>query len=114
MFDAINKVLGTAKDKLIESSAKAFLGGKIAEFGTITSLNLDSRARTGSITVELKGESTPIQIDVEAFEILEMDGEPHLRILSITTNREWLTCALRQYLVGKPLKISRGSAAWLQ
>lgn len=114
MFDAITNAMGATKDKLVEAAAKAFLNGKVSEFGTITALNLNSRARTASITAELKGEAVPVQIDVQAFEIQELDGEPHLRVLSVTTNREWLTCALKQYLVGKAIKIPGGAAAWLQ
>lgn len=114
MFEAITNAVGTAKEKIIQASAKAFLNGKIAEFGTITSLSLDPRARTASITADLKGETTLIQIDVEAFELLELDGEPHVRVLSVATSREWLTCALRQYVVGRSLKIPRGAASLLQ
>jgi len=101
MFDSIGKMLGTVKDKAFEASVRTFLNSKVAEFGNITSLDVDTRLRKASLTAELKGESAPISIEIGSYEIVESNGQTCIRILEIRASREWLALALKRYLVGR-------------
>ena len=101
MFDSIGKILGTVRDKAFEASARAFLNKKITEFGNVTALTVDTRLRKASLTAELKGESVPIWIEIGSYEIVELNGQTCIRVQEISASREWLTVAIRQYLVGR-------------
>ena len=105
MFDSIGKILGTVKDKAFETSARAFLNNKIAEFGNVTSLAVDTRQRRASLSAELKGESAPISVEIGSYDIIELNGQMCIRVLELTASREWLALAMRRYLVGKLVPI---------
>lgn len=114
MFDSIGKILGTAKDKALEASARAFLNHKAAGFGTVTALTVDTRLRKASLTAELKGESVPTSVEIGSYEVLEQNGKTYIRVLEITASREWLKVVLEQYLVGRLVPLPPSLIPFLQ
>ena len=105
MFDSIGDTISAAKARLVEASATAFLNKEISDFGKVTALNLDPRSKTASLTVELKGELTPNEIDISSYEIIHSEGQAKLCVKAVKTNREWLTIALGRYLEGKLIRL---------
>jgi hypothetical protein len=101
MFDSIGKILGSAKDKALETSVRAFLNHRAAAFGSVTALAVDTQLKKASLTAELKGESTPISVEIGRYEILGQNGRTCIRVLEVGASREWLKVVLEQYLVGR-------------
>jgi hypothetical protein len=114
MFDSIGNTISAAKAKLVEASATAFLNREIGDFGKVTALNLDPKSRTASLTVELKGEPSPVEVSISSYEIILRDGQPNLCVKEARTNREWLTIALKKYLEGKLIRLPSSVAPFLQ
>jgi hypothetical protein len=114
MFDSIGKILGAAKDKALETSARAFLNREIATFGTVTDLTVDTRLRKASLTAELRGESVPIRIEIGSYDLLEQNGRTCIRIQELTASREWLKVAMEQYLIGRPLPLPAKVVSFFQ
>jgi hypothetical protein len=114
MFDSIGTILGAAKDKAFEASARAFLNHKFAAFGNVTSLTVDTRLRKASLTAELKGEPTSIRVEINSYDIVEQHGQMCIRVQEISASREWLTLALRQYLVGRSVPLPPSVMSFLK
>jgi hypothetical protein len=113
MFESLGKAFSSAKDRAVEASAKAFLERKLSNFGQIQQLQMDTRARSASITVLLKGEVTPISIQVYDYEIIQRDGASWIRINKVTASREWMGAALQEYVVGQQFKLPSGVSGFL-
>jgi hypothetical protein len=105
MFESIINTIGTAKDRLVEASARSFINGKIEPFGSVTRLEIDSRQKKISAEVLLKGETSPILIEVDPYELTQTGEETRLVIRSAKGSREWIDAVLQHFVVGKPQKV---------
>ncbi len=73
-------------------------------YGTLTELDIDTEKRTLALTLELKGETQPLQIRVKHYELVERDNETYLEVGEIETSREWVNNLLRDHLTEKVIK----------
>lgn len=95
-----------SKDRMVEAVALPMLNNAwLKPIGQATSLKLDSSNKTAEIVLELKGENTPLQLDVQDYEILREPGGTFIIIKAVSTSREWMTALARQYLVGRRLPV---------
>ena len=113
MFESLGKAFSSAKDRAVEASARAFLERKLKNFGQINYLRMDTRNRTASITLTLKGEVSPITIEIHNYEVTRRDGVSWIRVNNVTASREWMGLALQEYLVGQQFKLPGGASAFL-
>jgi hypothetical protein len=56
----------------------------------MTTIQLDSTAKSIHVALELKGEPSPLLIDVKSYELTTAAGETHIELGAIETSREWL------------------------
>jgi hypothetical protein len=101
------QALNNAKDRLLATGAKARFNKLIERYGTLVDLQLNTVERSLSLTLQLKGEGTPIEIRVHEYTLLTVDGKSVLVIdgSKIDTSREWLTALIRDRIVEKRLVI---------
>jgi hypothetical protein len=103
-----------AKDWLIQKAAVAMLNQSVFRpYGTVKELKLDTARRTIEIEAELKGESQPVRIQIQEYEILEENGSAFVVLKGITTSREWLTTLARNYGEGRRIEIPESVRAYL-
>lgn len=95
------------KDRLVSSGAKAFMNQKIANFGELTQLDVDTQARTVHATLFFKGEPEPVELHVADYFLYERDGKCFAQMGSFKSSKPWLTEAAKGLIVGMDLKISR-------
>jgi hypothetical protein len=91
------QALNSAKDRLLASGAKARLNKLIERYGTLLDLQLNAIDRSLSLTLQLKGEQTPVEIRLHEYTLSTVDGKSVLIIdaRKIETSREWLTALIR-------------------
>jgi hypothetical protein len=101
------QALNNAKDRLLATGLRARLNKLIEPYGTLVDLRLNTVVRSLSSTLLLKGEGTPIEIQVHEYTLLTEDGKSVLVIdgRKIDTSREWLTALIRDQVVEKRLVI---------
>ena len=100
-----------AKDRMVESVALPMLNNVwLKPFGRATSLKIDSSNKSAEITLELKGESTPLMIHVQEYEVLQEPTGTFMVVKAVSTSREWMTAMAREYLVGRRLAIPPDAA----
>jgi hypothetical protein len=85
-------VFSKAKDRVLEQMALTYLnGGPLEPYGKATRLRVNSTDKSIQIEVELKGETTPVQVELIDYDIRKQ-GERYLAsVKEIRTSREWLT-----------------------
>ena len=70
-------------------------------YGSLTQLEIDAANKSLALTLELKGESQPVQIRVKHYSLIERGNETYLELGEIETSREWVNTLLREHLKEK-------------
>jgi hypothetical protein len=91
------EALNSAKDRLLASGARSRLNKLIERYGTLLDLQLNTVDRSLSLTLQLKGEQTPVEIHLHEYALSTVNGKSVLIIdgQKIETSREWLTALIR-------------------
>ncbi len=99
-------ILSNAKDRVIEHLALVYLTGTLlSPYGRATKVRINSTAKTISIEVELKGEKSPLEIEITDYEITQ-DGSRFFAVVKgVRTSREWLTTLAQDRLRNVPFEL---------
>ena len=97
----------------MESMALPMINNSLLKpYGQATNLTLNSGEKSAAITLELKGESEPVEIKIGKYEILPEAQKVYLILRAVTTSREWLTTLAREHLIDKKLELPAQAAAY--
>ena len=103
----------SAKDKLTSSAAKSYVNDFIKPYGRLEELSINSRSRRIEIRCQLDGESDPIGVCIEEYQLERLDGKVFARVMACTASRPWLQAAIRAHVIGRPLEVPPWVAAAL-
>src|SRR4051812_3100790 len=102
-----------SKDRIVESMVLPMLNNSLlAPYGKATSLRLNSDEKSAAVTLDLKGETQPVDIEVTRYELIREADDLYLVLHGLTSSREWLTTLAREHLVGKKFKLPAQAAAY--
>lgn len=73
-------------------------------YGSLTTLEIDPQAKSLRATLELKGETQPLEIQVLNYQLVQQGNDTLLELGEILTSREWLNTLLREHLLEKVIK----------
>lgn len=94
--------LKPAKDLALGMAVKRWFNQTQNRYGTMTSIQINSTAKSIHVELELKGESSLITIDIKDYALSDRSGETFIELGEIETSREWVNALLADYL--KPEK----------
>jgi predicted AAA+ superfamily ATPase len=80
----------------------------------MTELSIDTKNKKVRVRLELLGETEPIDVDILRYSLKEKDETTYITIDEVTSSREWLTIALREFVVGQDLAIPAKAGAILK
>ena len=107
MLRKLANALTACKDGAVEAAGRAFLNQQIEKFGVVTRLQLDSRQKTISAQLSLKGETIPVIIEVESYEVIQRTEGTYITVRRVHASREWIGALLSELVVGRQFKIPR-------
>jgi hypothetical protein len=107
MLSKLANALTACKDGAVEAAGKAFLNQQIEKFGAVTRLRLDSKQKTISAELSLKGETTPVTINVDSYEVTQTADGAYIAVRRVHASREWIGALLSELVVGRQFKIPR-------
>lgn len=87
-----------AKDYLLAAAAKLWFNQTLKRYGQMTHIRIDSQNHRIDVELELRGESSPIQLALKSYELSSEAGETFIAIGEIETSREWITQLISDYL----------------
>ena len=107
MLDDLKTVFAAAKDRMLENAASAMLNRYLEGIGTVTRMEVNSREKTLTIELALKGESSTVTLKAGRYEVSGGDGESDawITLHDCQASREWISAALFRYVEGQRLKI---------
>lgn len=107
-------IFSSTKDRFIEQAALSYINQTFGAYGRATGLKIDSEAKTISLELDLKGEVSPVNIQITDYRITEESGRFYLSVRHVETSREWLTgLANAQLGGGKRFEIPEQAGRWL-
>lgn len=78
-------------DQSASRMARDYFNYRFQSFGTMTTLQIDPQAGKISLELQLKGETEPLKVTIDHYEISQVDGKSVMSIQGVQTSREWLT-----------------------
>lgn len=106
-------MFSTAKDLFTSKAAKAWLNERIAPYGEIKELKIDSKRNRVEVVCDLQGEVSPIGVTIEKYLLEAKDGKTFLSVLDSSATRPWLQAAMRDHLHGRRFEVPSWAAAAL-
>jgi len=105
MFKSLENAWLAVQDSALESAARLYLNQEVRSFGKISQLSIDRKQRKLFVQVELKGETSPVSVNVDRYELTEKEGSTFVTIHDVTASREWIGLALQKYVTGRQFRL---------
>ena len=103
-----------SKDAAIAVALRGFLNRRLSAIGEVAELLLDTSARSARVRVALHGEPEPVDLYVRKYALDADQDADWLTLVDVTASREWLGASLRQFVVGRPIRLPRTAAKALR
>lgn len=101
MFNLINSFLDIGKSYGIKKMIEKY----IAKYGVVNKLLFDSKQKTLSATLQLRGETSEIEVNIICYSVRRDAGKSFIRVEGIQVNREWMEALAGDLLVGKDFEV---------
>ena len=77
-------------DPVVGWGLREYFNYNYKSLGTMTTLQIDSTNKRASLDLELKGETQPLHITINHYELTSAGDKTFIEIKEITTSREWI------------------------
>ncbi len=114
ILERLSRGFHHAKDRTIAARLQSDFNQRLRPYGSMLKLAIDTQRRTVSFSVDLKGESSPIEVEISEYKLHSENGTTYLEIAGdkVTTSREWLNLLIREKAVLQKIPIP-ANVAWL-
>lgn len=85
------EALRAFKDKGLSAAFRKGLGDRLAAYGEVREVRLDSAAKTLELDLLLDGETRLVILTVTDYLVVEEDGTCYLEFGAVTASRPWMT-----------------------
>ena len=106
--------LRRSKEATLAFTARVAVNSKLKGIGEMTELSIDTKKRRVRVHLELVGEAEPIEVEITKYNLKNKESGARLTIEEATASREWLNVALREFVVGRTIKIPPKAGALLK
>jgi hypothetical protein len=110
----LQDVLHRSKDATLAFTVRLAINPKLRSIGEMSELSIDTKNKRVRVRLELLGEHEPIDVDILRYSLKEKGETTYITIEEVTSSREWLTVALREFVVGEDLAIPAKAGAVLK
>ena len=110
----LRDVLHRSKDVTLAFTTRIAINKKLRSIGEMTELSIDTKNKRVRLRLELLGEQEPVDIDILRYSLKEKGETTCITIEEVSSSREWLTSALREFVVGEDLAIPAKAGAVLK
>lgn len=80
----------------------------------MTELSIDTKNKCVRVRLELLGETEPIEVEILRYSLKEKGEMTYITIEEATSSRQWVTAALREFVVGQDLALPAKAGALLK
>ena len=80
----------------------------------MTEFSIDTKSKRVRVRLELLGENEPIDVEILRYSLHDKGHATYITIEEVNSSREWLTAALREFIVGQDFAIPAKAGAVLK
>jgi len=102
-----------AKDALASQAARTFVNQRIARYGEVRTLKINSRDKTIELECQLHGEREPITARIESYEVIGSGDRKVVRLGRCVCSRPWLENLLSDLARDRDIPVPSWAAAAL-
>jgi hypothetical protein len=95
-------------------TARVAINKRLNSIGKMTELSIDTKNKRIWIRLDLAGENEPIEVEILRYHLKTQGETAHITVEQASASREWLTVALREFVVGQEVTIPPKAAALLK
>jgi hypothetical protein len=95
-------------------TARVAINTKLRSIGDMTELSIDTKNKRVRVRLELLGEHEPIDVDILRYSLKEKGQTTYITIEEAKSSREWVTAAMREFVVGQDFPIPAKASAVLK
>src|SRR5262245_7442487 len=106
--------LHRTKDATLAFTARVAINRRLNSIGEMTELSINTKEKRIWVRLDLIGEKEPIEVEILRYNLKTRDETAHITIEEATASREWLTVALREFVVGQDITIPAKAGALLK
>ena len=106
-------MFSAAKDAMTGAAARKFVNDRIERYGSVTNLRIDSKAKSLEVTCNLDGETSPVTVRIDRYEVEESGGKKFILARKCSCSRPWLGRALEDFVVGRRFEVPGWATAAL-
>jgi hypothetical protein len=114
LMSFITDLARQGKDRALSRTLEALSRQFVGRYGTLSDIRLDSRERKIELELLLKGESTPVRIFIQRYDILSEEEKSYIVCRDITVSREWMKALAEDFLREKKFEIPHKYAKFLE
>lgn len=94
-----------AKDAMTSRAAQVYVNNRIARYGEVQTLRINSREKTMEVSCLLHGEKDPITIKVENYNVDSSGAKKYVEATTITCTRPWLQNLLTDFAQNRRVEV---------
>jgi hypothetical protein len=102
IFETVRPLL---PDSAVAWGAREYFNHRYQSLGQMTTLQIDSANKKASFDLELKGESQPLHITINRYELTTTGDKTLIEIKEFHTSREWINVVAGNFLKGKKFEV---------
>jgi hypothetical protein len=110
----IQTFLRRSKDATLGFTTRLAINTQLRGIGEMTELSIDTKKKRVRVRLELVGEKEPINVEIIRYSLKVKGESTHITIEEATSSRQWLTVALREFIVGQDLAVPAKAVVLLQ
>ncbi|MDB6112491.1 MAG: hypothetical protein JWR69_4241 [Pedosphaera sp.] len=101
----LETVLPLLPDSAVAWGAREYFNVRYQSLGHMTTLQIDSANKKASLDLDLKGETQPLHITINRYELSTAGDKTLIEIKEFTTSREWINQVAAGFLKGKKFEV---------
>src|SRR4051812_7369888 len=105
LLDAIRDLAHAARDAGASFLVERSIAHRLQPYGRMLNLSIDSKTKRIRLEVLLKGETEPITLTIDEYELTNAAGADFILIKKASASREWIDLLLQDFAIGKTISL---------
>jgi hypothetical protein len=105
LLDTIRDLAHAAKDAGASFVVERAIAHRLQPYGRMLNLSIDSKTKRIRLEVLLQGESEPITITIDEYEVATAAGADFILVKKASASREWMNALLQDFALGKKIPL---------
>lgn len=106
-------MFSAAKDAMTSRAAQSFLNSRIARYGKVLDVKIDSKRKTLEASCLLEGEPDAITVKIGRYDVEETAGKKYISATELSCSRPWVENLMKDFLDRKRFELPSWASAAL-